>query len=130
MHAILRANYNLLIVCSFAVCLSTLITTPIALMNTSKLVEPALINGSGSPVGGIEPETTAMFKITCMAIIAPMPKHKKAENLLFAFMPTLKMQIISARNNATTIKQPTKPSSSAIMEKMKSLSLKGRKSSA
>jgi len=33
-------------------------TTPIALINTTKLVEPALINGSGSPVGGIEPDMT------------------------------------------------------------------------
>jgi len=27
-------------------------------MKTTKLVEPALMNGSGNPVGGIEPDTT------------------------------------------------------------------------
>ena len=32
--------------------------TPIALINTTKLVEPALMNGSGSPVDGIEPAMT------------------------------------------------------------------------
>ena len=35
--------------------LSTFSTTPIALIKTSKEVEPAEINGSGKPVGGIEP---------------------------------------------------------------------------
>ena len=33
-------------------------TTPIALMKTTKLVPPALMNGKGRPVGGIEPDTT------------------------------------------------------------------------
>jgi len=33
-------------------------TTPIALMKTTRLVLPALMNGNGSPVGGIEPVTT------------------------------------------------------------------------
>jgi len=32
-----------------------LITTPIADIKTSKLVLPALMNGSGKPVGGIDP---------------------------------------------------------------------------
>ena len=36
-------------------CLSTFNTTPIALMKTSKLVEPAEMKGSGKPVGGIDP---------------------------------------------------------------------------
>ena len=34
-------------------------TTPIALMKTNSEVEPAEINGSGSPVGGIEPVNTS-----------------------------------------------------------------------
>ena len=45
-------KYQILI---FLLCLSTFNTTPIALMKTNKLVEPAEINGSGKPVGGIEP---------------------------------------------------------------------------
>ena len=39
----------------FLLCLSTLSTTPIALIKTSKLVLPAFIKGSGKPVGWIEP---------------------------------------------------------------------------
>ena len=72
----------------FCVCLSTLRTTPIADIKTKSEVEPALINGNGKPVGGILPDTTAMFKITCMLMIAPIPKHKNAENLLSADKPT------------------------------------------
>ena len=45
-------DYNILL---FLLCLSTFNTTPIADIKTSKLVEPAEINGSGNPVGGIEP---------------------------------------------------------------------------
>ena len=36
-------------------CLSTFNTTPIALIKTSKKVEPEEMNGRGKPVGGIEP---------------------------------------------------------------------------
>ena len=36
-------------------CLSTFSTTPIANVKTNSDVEPAEINGSGKPVGGIEP---------------------------------------------------------------------------
>ena len=39
-------------------CLFTLRTTPIADINTTNEVLPALMNGSGSPVGGIEPDMT------------------------------------------------------------------------
>ena len=40
---------------SLLVCLSTLITIPIADIKTKSDVEPALINGKGKPVGGMEP---------------------------------------------------------------------------
>ena len=43
----------------FLLCLSTFKTTPIALMKTKSEVLPAEINGSGKPVGGIEPVTTS-----------------------------------------------------------------------
>lgn len=115
---------------SFDVCLSTFITTPIADINTRSDVLPALINGSGSPVGGIEPVTTAIFSITCILIIAPIPKQRKAENLLFARIPTLKIVTIKIANNIIRIKQPIKPNSSAMIEKMKSDSQNGKKSSA
>ena len=41
--------------CPLRLCLSMLRTMPMALINTTSEVEPADINGSGSPVGGIEP---------------------------------------------------------------------------
>ena len=50
-------------------------------MKTNREVEPAEMKGSGNPVGGIEPDTTAMLRIVWIEIIAPIPKHKKAENL-------------------------------------------------
>ena len=59
-----------------------------------------------------------------------MPKQRKAENLLFARMPTLKIETINTTNTITSNVHPTKPNSSAIMEKIKSLSLNGKKSSA
>jgi len=88
------------------------------------------MNGSGNPVGGIEPETTAMFNKTWIAITAAIPKQRKAENLLSDFKPTLKMLIISVKNTKQSIIQPNKPNSSATIEKMKSLSLNGRNNSA
>ena len=45
-------------------------------------------------------------------------------------MPTLKMLIIKIKKTKIKTVHPTKPSSSAIIEKIKSLSLNGRKSSA
>ena len=60
-----KKHLQTLVILNFALldCLSTLSTTPIADMKTSKLVEPAEMKGSGSPVGGIDPVTTAMFRI-------------------------------------------------------------------
>ena len=47
----------------FLDCLSTFKTTPIALIKTSKLVEPAEMNGSGNPVGGMLPVNTSYYII-------------------------------------------------------------------
>ena len=53
---IIRIHFHLnFYILLFLDCRSTLSTTPIADIKTSKLVEPADINGSGKPVGGIEP---------------------------------------------------------------------------
>ena len=57
-------------------CLCTFCTTPIALMKTNNEVEPAEINGNGSPVGGIEPVTTSCFTIN-------LNTKKRAYLLLF-----------------------------------------------
>ena len=60
-------------------CLATFKQIPIALMNTISDVLPALINGSGRPVGGILPVTTAMFKIVCTAITLATPATRSIE---------------------------------------------------
>ena len=46
---------------------------PIADIKTTRDVEPADINGKGSPVGGISPVTTATFSIVCTPINDVMP---------------------------------------------------------
>ena len=52
-------------------------TTPIALIKTSKEVEPAEMNGSGNPVGGIEPLNTSYCIIK---------KHKKKSKIIALFL--------------------------------------------
>ena len=46
---------------------------PMADIKTTSEVEPALMNGSGKPVGGMEPVTTAILRRVWMAITAVMP---------------------------------------------------------
>ena len=89
-------------------------------------VEPAEMNGSGKPVGGTNPETTATFKITWIKISEPIPAESKHPNLSLAFFATLIMQ--TNKSTKTTIKTlaPTKPVSSAIIEKIKSDSANGK----
>ena len=67
---------------------------PIAPINTLSEVPPAEINGIGMPVGGIEPETTAMLRIVWIEIIAAIPKQRNAENLLFERIPIMKILTI------------------------------------
>ena len=47
--------------------------------------------------------------------------------MLLARIPIMKIFTISVTKTAHTIKHPTKPSSSAIIEKMKSLSLMAKR---
>ena len=49
---------------------------PIELIKTTSEVEPALMKGSGNPVGGMEPDTTAIFKKVWTQIIAVIPEAK------------------------------------------------------
>ena len=43
---------------------------------TTREVEPKEINGNGSPVGGMEPVTTAMLSRVWIAITAVMPEAR------------------------------------------------------
>lgn len=106
--------------------LRTFWTTPSILIKIIRDVEPALINGSGKPVGGTTPVTTATFKSIWIIIIDPIPTESKNPNLLSAIFATFKI----LTNNKTKIKiinkHPTKPNSSAIIENIKSDSANGR----
>ena len=56
----------------------TLHSIPIAAIKTIRLVPPALTNGSGIPVGGIEPVNTSYYIIKL--------DNKKEQNLLLFFV--------------------------------------------
>ena len=52
---------------------------PIADINTNSEVEPAEINGSGKPVGGIEPVTTQTLRTVWIPSTQAMPMHRNLE---------------------------------------------------
>ena len=108
-------------------CLRTFKHTPTPAIKMATDVPPLEINGSGSPVGGMDPVTTAIFKSVCTAIKIPTPSASKHPNLSFAESPTLKSKKQSNINTPISKSAPTKPNSSPIIEKMKSLSAKGKK---
>lgn len=110
----------------FMLCLSTLRQIPTADMNTTRDVEPAEINGSGRPVGGIRPETTQTFKMTWIEITLATPKTKSAPNLSFAFLAMLINKYISTAKTIKVKIAPKSPNSSPIIEKIKSLSENGK----
>ena len=95
-------------------------------MKTNSEVEPAEINGSGKPVGGILPVTTAIFKITWVAITHAIPPTSNDAKRVFAFSEILTKQIISVKKIRITSVAPKNPSSSHIIENIKSLSANGR----
>ena len=70
---------------------------PIAPIKTISDVLPAEMKGSGRPVGGIDPEITAMFKIVCMAITAAMPAARSAPYRVLALRATLISKITKTR---------------------------------
>ena len=80
-------------------------------MNTTKLVLPAEINGSGNPVGGQTPLITAMFRITCTAIMHAIPLVKSEPNLSLQFSAILINDIISTANVKIISVAPKNPSS-------------------
>lgn len=100
---------------------------PIAPIKTATEVPPDEMNGSGSPVGGIEPVTTAIFKSVCTAITIPIPHASKQPKRSFALSPILNNS--QTREKYATIKRqhPQNPNSSPIIEKMKSDSANGKK---
>ena len=78
------------------------------------------------PVGGIKPQTTHRFMRSWQNITAVMPNDKYVPILSFAFSAILSPIEITAKYISIRTKQPNKPVSSPIIEKIKSLSEKGR----
>lgn len=83
-------------------------------------VPPALKNGNGIPVFGIEFVTTPIFITTCTITSAVIPVASKLENISGAFIAIKIPLHINKANRIITIAHPTNPNSSAKIEKMKS----------
>lgn len=99
---------------------------PTELIKTISDVLPALKKGKGKPVGGMLPVTTAMLINTCTEITTATPQTKSAAKRFVArFAILINATIKTAYTNKTNT-EPTKPISSAIIEKMKSLSQNGK----
>jgi hypothetical protein len=81
---------------------------------------PALINGIGTPVGGIDDVTTATFMITCNATIDIIPVASRRPKLSFAVIATRKPRHIKNIKIKSIATPPIKPNSSHIMANMKS----------
>ena len=90
-------------------------------------VFPLETSGSGSPVGGIEPDTTSAFITTCIPKISVIPVARRYPNKSFApaaiFSPRNTMNPISVKNPIS----PINPVSSPIMDRIKSDSENGKK---
>ena len=99
---------------------------PTADMNTTRDVEPDEMNGSGRPVGGIEPVTTATLMRVCTAMTAATPTHKRQPNRSHAPSPILISLITKTAKTTSKSPAPTNPNSSAMIENMKSLSENGK----
>lgn len=107
-------------------CLSMLRTMPMALIKTTSEVEPAEIKGSGSPVGGILPVTTATLIKNCAAITVAMPEAKRQPKRSGARKAILTARTMINRYTSPTHVHPINPNSSPMIEKIKSLSAKGK----
>lgn len=99
---------------------------PILVIDTSKLDPPYDKNGSVTPVTGINPITTMRFNIVWKAILNDIPKDKNLAKLS-SFMSEIDIPcLIMFINSNETINTPAKPSSSLIIENIKSVCGSGR----
>ncbi len=101
-------------------------SNPEANMNTISELPPADTYGSGTPVGGTAPQTTAMLSNDCVAITAVIPAANNLFALSFASMAVFMPENTRIANTPTTATHPISPNSSPITEKIKSLSANGR----
>ena len=93
-----------------------------------RLEPPAETNGSGMPVTGMSPTTTAMLTNACRQIQAVIPAASIAPKVSGAPREVRIPRNPIARNRTMTSPAPTRPNSSPMMAKMKSLNALGRNS--
>ena len=95
--------------------------SPTPVIFTTSEDPPQLTNGSGKPLVGRQPVTTPMWIIACRPIITVTPMPNRYAKEPDAFLEILMPWHTKAANSRTMTEVPTKPSSSPIIEKMKSI---------
>ena len=88
---------------------------------------PKETNGSGTPVMGSTPSTAPRFTTACTTSHVVMPVASSMPKGSGAPMAARAPNTPSAANNRMTVPAPMRPSSSAMMAKMKSVWANGRK---
>src|SRR5262249_26463256 len=102
-------------------CWEMLSSTPVENMVMSSAEPPKETKGSGSPLVGSAPVTTPMFTGVCVASITVSPRARCAPKGSGARSPTRRPRQMSTAKRPTTAVAPTRPSSSPMMAKMKSV---------
>ena len=87
---------------------------------------PALMNGSGIPVTGMRAVTTIMLMNACATSQVVMPHATRPENVSGALIAIRYPWYAMTMKSATTAKVPTRPHSSPMIAKMKSVDGAGR----
>ena len=95
-------------------------------MDTSKLDPPYDRKGSVTPVTGIRPTTTIKFRIVWKANENIRPNDKYLANLSSWFSDILIPLYMIVMNRVVIINTPINPSSSLIIENIKSVCGSGR----
>ena len=90
-------------------------------------VLPLEISGNGKPVGGILPLTTSAFKSVCSPNTTVIPLASMVPNKLSQRAAMRKPRYTITAATANSKITPIKPNSSPMMERIKSLSAKGKK---
>ena len=95
---------------------------PTAIMKMTREVPPALIKGRVWPVGGTELVATPMLTATCRASTRVIPPASRLPNRSLHRAAMRIPRHITKKYAPISSTHPTNPSSSPMMEKMKSLS--------
>ena len=106
-------------------CVAIDIIIPNAIKNDNKDEPPLLINGSGIPTTGIIPTTIDKFINTVDKNNKLKPPIVSLQNLSLAFKAKYKHLSKMKKKMTKSIQTPINPNSSAMTEKIKSVSVSG-----